>query len=51
MPANVAKTDKDYLWLLPREFDVIVKEILGLTDTGFSNYEVLWKSVKAFYTN
>ena len=49
-PASDTKTDRDYLWLIPVEYDRLVDRILTLPYTGFHSYEKLAASMKPFYS-
>ena len=45
-PASDTKTGRDYLWLIPVEYD----RIMALPYTGFPSYETLSASMKPFYS-
>ena len=50
VPASVSKTKRDYLWLLPDEFEKVYNLILNLKETGFATYAELRKPMVPFYT-
>ena len=45
MPARFTKTNRDYLWLLPNEFDYLVPLICNLDSTGFKYESLFGKSL------
>ena len=49
-PASDTKTGRDYLWLIPVEYDRIMDCIMALPYTGFPSYEKLSASMKPFYS-
>lgn len=49
MPAKENKTKHPYDWLIPQEFDEVVKQIYSIRETGFSSYSALHKSLDNFY--
>lgn len=50
VPADYTKTKHDYLWLLPKDFDNVVKWIMSMNDAGFTSAEKLRSSLESFYT-
>ena len=51
VPARFTKTNRDYLWVLPNEFDYLVPLICNLRDTGFKNESQFAKSLDNCYVN
>ena len=51
VPASISKTKRDYLWLLPNEFERVYDIILDLRETGFDTYTELRKRLVPYYTS
>ena len=51
VPKEHNKTNNDYYFLLPVQYNFIVNLIEDLTSTGYPTYKKLDKSVKDFYTH
>ena len=49
VPASVAKTRHDYMWLLPDEYDGVTQSILANDVTGFETVDHLYRSLQHFY--